>query len=60
RALELNPRSFDALYNLGLIYQKKGDRERSNTYFRQALIADPDNRMADAIRRHLGESGPRL
>ena len=60
RALELDPLSFDALYNLGLIYQKKGDRERSNTYFRQALIADPDNMMADAIRRHLGESGPRL
>lgn len=60
RALELDPLSFDALYNLGLIYQKKGDRERSNAYFRQALIADPDNMMADAIRRHLGESGPRL
>ncbi|MCK5795362.1 MAG: tetratricopeptide repeat protein, partial [Anaerolineales bacterium] len=60
RALELNPLSFDALYNLGLIYQKKGDKERSNNYFRQALIADPDNMMADAIKRHLGESGPRL
>jgi tetratricopeptide (TPR) repeat protein len=59
RALDLDPLSFNALYNLGLIYQKKGDRERSNTYFRQALIADPDNMMAGAIRTHLGEAGPR-
>ncbi len=59
RALLLDPFSFNALYNLGLIYQKKGDRERSIEYFRQALTADPDNMMADAIRSHLGESGPR-
>ena len=59
RALALDPLSFNALYNLGLIYQKKGDMDRSNTYFRQALIADPDNMMAGAIRSHLGESGLR-
>ena len=59
RALLLDPLSFNALYNLGLIYQKKGDRERSLEYFRQALAADPDNMMADAIKLHLGESGPR-
>jgi tetratricopeptide (TPR) repeat protein len=55
RALDLDPLSFNALYNLGLIYQKKGDIEKSNNYFRQALIADPDNMMAGAIRMHLGE-----
>ncbi len=57
RALELNPRSFNALYNLGLIYQEKGEPEKSILYFRRALEADPDNMLADAIRQHLEESG---
>ena len=58
RALVLDPGSFNALYNLGLIYQKKGESVKGNNYFRQALAADPDNMLAGAIRQHLGEAGP--
>ena len=57
RALVMDPGSFNALYNLGLIYQKKGETGKSNDYYRRALAADPDNMMADAIRQHLGNSG---
>lgn len=53
RALTINPNSFNALYNLGLIFRERGDSAKSTAYFKKALEADPDNNLAGEIRRYL-------
>lgn len=41
KALSINPESFDALSNLGVIHREKGDGEKSLAYLRRALELRP-------------------
>jgi tetratricopeptide (TPR) repeat protein len=58
RALEIDPKTPNIHYHLGLIHKDRGDLERSATAFRQALEVDSSDRDArlwldriDEIRR---------
>ena len=44
--IRLNPASADALYNLGRVYAREGDRRRAALAFSEALRLKPD--FADA------------
>ncbi|MBK8049432.1 MAG: tetratricopeptide repeat protein [Anaerolineales bacterium] len=46
RALEIDPKTHNLHYHLGLIHKDRGDLERSATAFRQALEVDPNDRDA--------------
>ena len=42
KLLEIDPKNAQALYNLGVIAQKRDDRAKAERYLRQAVGADPD------------------
>ena len=42
RALELAPRHFQAMFNLGRLYGARGDRVRQEELWRAAIAAHPD------------------
>ena len=43
RIIQINPRSADAYYRLGLLYEFAGDRVRARAEWRQALRLDPQH-----------------
>jgi len=43
RIIQINPRSADAYYRLGLLYEIAGDRVRARAEWRQALRLDPQH-----------------
>lgn len=46
RATELNPAYVDAIYNLGLSYERMGQIDLATEYYRQALEIDPQYDLA--------------
>jgi len=42
KAVEIDPRFVEALYNLGLVYKKQGDYRLAEQYFSRAYNAKPD------------------
>ncbi len=42
KAIEIDPRFVEALYNLGLVYKKQGDYRLAERYFSRAYNAKPD------------------
>ena len=46
KALEINPKTPNIHYHLGLIHKDRGDLARSATAFRQALEVDPNDQDA--------------
>ena len=43
RVLEINPNYSNALYSLGLLYERKGDRNTAIGYFQKVRSIDPGN-----------------
>ncbi|MCS6772781.1 MAG: tetratricopeptide repeat protein [Anaerolineae bacterium] len=46
RALDLDPLAHSVAYNIGLIYQDRGEIELAIAAFRRAVLADPNDRDA--------------
>jgi tetratricopeptide (TPR) repeat protein/ribosomal protein S27AE len=53
KALEVEPNHAIALYNLGVIYNRKGDATESKKYFNAAIKAAPDSDVAKAAQELL-------
>ncbi len=41
KALELNDKLYNAVYNMGLAYKKKGDMENAKAFFRKSTVVQP-------------------
>ena len=55
KALEINPKSVDALLNKGVAYEQKGDYKKAKSIYLQILKGNPNYQLAiDALQR-LGE-----
>lgn len=55
KALEINPKSVDALLNKGVVYEQKGDYRKAKSIYLQILKDNPNYQLAiDALQR-LGE-----
>ena len=46
RALEVDPKKFEALVNCGTLYYEQGNFEKASHYFRRAAEADPQSSLA--------------
>jgi tetratricopeptide (TPR) repeat protein len=46
RAIELFPEYIDAIYNLGLCYERTGDFDTAQVYYKQALEINPQYDLA--------------
>jgi len=55
-ALALNPRSFDAYINMGVVYNDTGRYAEASVAFRKAIAVQPNNPMAYAAHYNLGLS----
>jgi tetratricopeptide (TPR) repeat protein len=55
RALAINPKHVDALYNLGAIYANAGDLERARSYWISAMNADPESDSGKQARQSLAK-----
>jgi tetratricopeptide (TPR) repeat protein len=53
KALEFEPHHPIALYNLGVIYNRKGDLNASKRYFLEAIKADPNSEAAKSAQEIL-------
>jgi tetratricopeptide (TPR) repeat protein len=53
KALAINPKHVDALYNLGAIFANAGDIERARSYWRSAMTADPKSASGEQARQSL-------
>jgi len=53
RSVTLDPRQFDALFNLGLVAAQAGRREQARTALRQFVATAPPDR-ADDVRKARG------
>jgi tetratricopeptide (TPR) repeat protein len=55
RYLEIHPRDPDIHFQVGLLYQKKGDREKAMSFYKQAVDLDPQELPAHLAMAELYE-----
>lgn len=55
KALAINPKHVDALYNLGAMYANGGDPERARSFWKRAMDADPKSDSATKAREGLSK-----
>lgn len=56
-ALNLNKDNYDAIYFMGRLYHKQGDKEKAEQYYRQVINDYPDSRRASEAKERLLELG---
>jgi tetratricopeptide (TPR) repeat protein len=56
RILKRNSRDVDALINMGVVSEKKGDYANSEHYFKKALAIDPEHDVALSNLKHLKDA----
>ncbi|MCP4425678.1 MAG: tetratricopeptide repeat protein [Chloroflexi bacterium] len=55
RALEINPATPNAAYNIGLIYRDRGELETAVHWFQKAVQANPGDRDARSLIKRLNQ-----
>lgn len=56
-ALNLNKDNYDAIYFMGRLYHKQGDKEKAEQYYRQVIDNYPDSPRASEAESRLSELG---
>ena len=56
-ALALNKNNYDAIYFLGRLYHKQGDKAKAEDYYRKVINDFPDSDRAREAKQRLGELG---
>ena len=56
-ALNLNKDNYDAIYFMGRLYHKQGDKEKAEQYYRQVIDNYPDSSRASEAKDRLLELG---
>lgn len=59
-AVKLNPDNYDALYFLGRLYHRQGDREKATKYYKKVVTKYPDSPRAKEAESKLKELGVTL
>lgn len=57
QAIELNPDNFDAIYFLGRLYHKQGDKEKAEEYYQKIISDYPDSPRVTETKQKLNELG---
>lgn len=57
RALQLNPRQWDALFGMGVLFQELGDYNRAERAFRMALDLNPHHENAEEALKQIKRFG---
>lgn len=56
-AVNLNKDNYDAIYFIGRLYHKQGDKDKAEKYYRQIIDDYPDSPRASEARKRLSELG---
>lgn len=56
-ALDLDPENYDALYFMGRLYHKQGDKEKAVEYYKKVINDFPDSSRSNEAKSRLNELG---